>query len=166
MARPYKRSDYLDIVNRLRGDIPDIAISTDIMVGFPGERDVNFKNTIDFIKKVHPMRMHVFPFSKRKATKAYNYKDDVPSTVKKERELELLSLAGRFSMEFVKRFTEKEVKVLVEDKRSREGYLQGYTDTYIKVYIDGPDSFKEKTLSFRLTLTKSKAYGILLAHIK
>jgi len=165
MNRPYKGIDYLNIVDTLRRAIPDIAISTDIMVGFPGERDGNFKNTVDFVKKVRPMRMHVFPFSKRKGTKAYNYKDDVTSAVKKEREVQLLSLAGRFSREFTKRFVNKEVKVLVEDRSSIEGYLQGYTGTYIKVYIDGPDSFKGKTLSFRLTLTKTKAYGILLLHV-
>jgi len=152
MDRPYKRKDYLNIVNKLRCEIPDVAISTDIMVGFPGEKNENFKNTLDFIKKVHPMRMHVFGFSKRKGTKAYNYKDDVAVCIKKEREHKLLSLADRFSKEFIERFIDKEVKVLVEDKRSKEGYLQGYTGTYIKVSIDGPDSFKGKTLSFRLTL--------------
>ena len=150
MDRPYKRKDYLNIVNKLRCEIPDVAISTDIMVGFPGEKDKNFKNTLDFIKKVHPMRMHVFGFSKRKGTKAYNYKDDVASCIKKEREHKLLSLADRFSREFIEKFIDKEVKVLVEDKRSNEGCLQGYTDTYIKVHIDGPDSFKGKTLSFRI----------------
>ncbi len=165
MYRPYKRTDYLDIVRRLKRSIPDSAISTDIMVGFPGETEKRFRNTIDFIKKVCPMRMHVFPFSKRKGTKAYNYNDDVTSIVKKEREDELLSLTGGFTREFIERFVNKEVKVLVEDKRSSDGYLQGYTDTYIQVYIDGPSSLKGKPLSFRLTLTNSKVYGILLSHV-
>ena len=165
MNRPYRRADYLKIVNKLRRAVPGIAISTDIMVGFPGETEKRIKNTVSFLQKVRPMRMHVFPFSKRKITKAYNYKDDITDLVKNERQDKILSLAGEFSREYIKRFVNKKVKVLVEDKISSEGYLQGYTDTYIKVYIDGPSSFKGKTLSFCLTLTNAKAYGILLLHV-
>ncbi len=164
MHRPYTRDGYLDIVKRIKGAVPDIAISTDMMVGFPGETEKRFQDTVDFIKDVRPMRMHVFPFSKRKGTKAYNYKDNITGTVKKQREDRLLRLAKELSMEFVCRFVDREVKVLVEHKRSSQGLLQGYTDTYIKVYIDGPDALKGRFANPCLTLTNRKVYGILFLH--
>jgi threonylcarbamoyladenosine tRNA methylthiotransferase MtaB len=144
MDRPYKRRDYLKIVNRLKDIIPDIAISTDIMVGFPGETEERFKNTLKFLKEVRPMRMHIFPFSKRKGTAAYNYKDHIRDYLKKERENILLRLGKEFAEEYMNKFLGKDVEVLVESKRSEQGYLQGYTDRYIRVYIDGPDSLKNQ----------------------
>jgi len=178
MNRPYTREDYLNIVYRLRDVIPDVAISTDIMVGFPGERDKEFRNTLDFISEVKPMRMHIFPYSKRKGTKAYSYKDSISDLVKKKRKDDLLPLARKFYLEFVDKFIGKEVRLLVEDKESKEGYLQrctdrynlqgytdrynlqgytdrynlqGYTDRYIKVYIAGSRSLKGEFLNIRLT---------------
>jgi threonylcarbamoyladenosine tRNA methylthiotransferase MtaB len=150
MKRPYTSRAYLDIVKRLKETIADIAISTDIMVGFPGETEKRFRNTLDFVKTINPMRVHVFPFSKRKGTEAYIYGDGISSIVKKERRDRLLYLARGLSREFVERFADKKVRVLVEDKRSREGYLQGYTDRYIKVFLDGPDHLKGELLNFRI----------------
>ncbi|MBU4312965.1 MAG: tRNA (N(6)-L-threonylcarbamoyladenosine(37)-C(2))-methylthiotransferase MtaB [Candidatus Omnitrophica bacterium] len=152
MARPYSRSDYLDIVKRVRKAIPDIAISTDIMVGFPGETEERFQNTVDFIELVRPMRMHVFPFSRRKGTRACDYKDGVSSLAKKEKEDRLLNIAKKYSAEFIERSAAGgEVRVLVEDKKTSHGYLQGYTSHYIKVYIDGPDSLKGRFVNCQPT---------------
>ena len=142
MSRPYKRSDYLDIVQRIKDAVPGIAISTDIMVGFPGETEKRFENTVDFLNIVRPMRMHIFPFSKRSGTKAYDFKDTVNSATKRKREEKLLQLAQAFTSEFTNNLRDKDVEVLVEDKRSRDGHLQGYTGTYIKVYLPGPDILK------------------------
>lgn len=165
MARPYQRSDYLDIVRRLKDMVSDIAISTDVMVGFPGETEKRFQNTVDFIEAVRPMRIHVFPFSRRKGTRAYDYKDNVSSRVKKQRENRLMSLGERFSREYIEKSIDKKVHVLVEDKKTIDGYLQGYTGRYIKVHIDGPDSLKGQFVNCRLTLTNSKACGILPLHL-
>lgn len=146
MARPYTASGYTDIVTKLRKAIPDIAISTDIMAGFPGEEEVNFQDTLSFINSIKPMRLHAFGFSKRSGTLAYNYKDTVNSAVKKERVLMLLNIAKTFSIDFRKMFVDKEVKVLVEDKRDRRGFLQGYTDRYIKVCMEGEDNLKGRLI--------------------
>jgi len=161
MNRPYTRMGYLKIIDRIKGVIPDIAISTDIIVGFPGESEERFQNTINFIKAVSPMRIHIFPFSKRKGTKAYDYRDDIFCLTKKERGDRLLSIVKASALRFSKRFVGREVRVLVEEKGTAEGYLQGYTDTYIKVYIEGPDSFKGQLMNMRLSLTNSKVCGIL-----
>jgi len=164
MNRPYAASDYIGIVNKLRIAVPDVAISTDIMAGFPGEKEVNFQNTLDFIKKIKPMRLHVFGFSKRTGTPAYNYKDDVGSALKKKRERTLMDAADGFSREFERMFVGKTVRVLVEDKRDKQGFLQGYTDRYIKVLINAQDGVKSRLLTCQLALTNQKAYGILLPY--
>jgi threonylcarbamoyladenosine tRNA methylthiotransferase MtaB len=165
MNRPYTVDSYVRIAVMLRKAIPDIALSTDIMVGFPGEKEANFKNTLNFIREIKPMRLHAFGFSKRTGTPAYSYRDNVNNIIKKQRERVLLDTVKGFSSEFESMFTDKTVKVLVEDKRDRNGFLQGYTDRYIKVLMDGPDSAKSKLLTCRLTLTKQKAYGILLSYL-
>ena len=153
MKRPYKRSDYIAVVDTLRRAIPDIAISTDIMVGFPGETEERFKETVNFIETVQPMRAHIFPFSRREGTEAYASKDNVPPDVKKKREKKLSSIVARLSWEFVDKFVDREVEVLVEEKRTVDGMLQGYTDRYIKVYIDGPDSLKGRLVSCRFVIS-------------
>ncbi|MFC1667262.1 tRNA (N(6)-L-threonylcarbamoyladenosine(37)-C(2))-methylthiotransferase MtaB [Candidatus Omnitrophota bacterium] len=161
MHRPYTKAGYLNIVDRIKDAVPDIAIGTDIMVGFPGETEKRYQNTLDFIKEVRPMRIHVFPFSKRQGTKAYGYADNIASAVKEKREDNLLRLATRLSREFVDKFIDKKVRVLVEDKKTKDGYLQGYTDAYIKVYINGPASLRGRFVNCLLTLTKDKPCGIL-----
>ena len=177
MNRPYKVNDYIGVVNRARKAMPDMAITTDIMVGFPGENQANFQNTVDFIREIRPMRMHVFGFSRRKGTPAYTYKDNISANVKKQRENLLLGLGKELAMEFVDRFIGREVRVLVESKRDRGGFLNGYTDTYIKVSIDGQDSLKSSLITCQLAqaphqnlcykdfggagLTNQKVYGIL-----
>jgi len=164
MTRPYTADDYRGIVNKLREAIPDIAISTDIMVGFPGEKEANFQNTMGFIKEIRPMRLHTFGFSKRPGTPAYNYKDNVSAAIKKKREHTLMDIVKVFTGEFEAMFIGKNATVLIEDKRDKYGFLQGYTDRYIKVSIDGPSSAKSRLLTCQLTLTNQKVYGILLSY--
>ena len=154
MRRPYKRKDYLDIVNRLRAIDPDIAISTDMMVGFSGETEQMFQNTVDFINVVMPMRVHIFPFSRRKGTPAYDLKDNIDILVKRDRESRLAGITRKLSHEFANKFIGKDVEVLVESKKTKDGLLQGYTDRYIKVYIEGQDRLKGKLITHRLALPR------------
>jgi len=161
MHRPYTKAEYVNIVNKLRSKVPDIGITTDIMVGFPGEAEERFYNTVDFIREVRPMRIHIFPYSRRDRTEAYKYDDGISYSVKRERKDILSRLAKDLAIEFVKGFLKKETRILVEDKRSSEGLLQGYTDRYIKAYIDGPDTLKGRFVTSCLALTNDKPYGIL-----
>lgn len=161
MRRPYTKREYVAIVDRLRAGVPDIAISTDIMVGFPGETEERFYNTLEFVKEVQPMRIHIFPYSKRQMTEAYRYENEISDSVKIAREDILSHLAKDLAIEFVKGCLKRGTRILVEDKRSSEGLLQGYTDKYIKAYIDGPDILKGIFVTCQLTLTNDKVYGIL-----
>ncbi|MFA4991528.1 MAG: MiaB/RimO family radical SAM methylthiotransferase, partial [Candidatus Omnitrophota bacterium] len=163
MRRPYKAGDYLSIISDVRKEIPDVAISTDMMVGFPGETEKAFRNTVDFLKEARPMRAHVFPFSSRKGTAAHGYEDDVPLAVKKKREEALSALTKKLALEFARGFIGREAEVLIEGVRGGDGLLSGYTDRYIKVRVDAPDAFKSRIVNCRLTLTNREVCGILLS---
>ena len=151
MNRHYSSKDYLALVQKIRAEIPDIAITTDIMVGFPGEKDENFQNTFSFLKEVSPSRMHIFPFSPREGTLAYNFADRVSHREVKLRMAKLQILAKQKSLEYRQKFLKKEVDVLVETARSKiNGYLKGYTDTYIHVLVDGNDSLINKIIKVKI----------------
>ena len=107
------------------------------------------------------MRLHIFPFSERSGTKAYNYKDRVSNAIKKQRENKLFYLAGDLSREFAEGFVNSIERVLVEDKRTSEGHLQGYTEHYVKVLIDGDDNLKGQLINCCFILTNGKPYGII-----
>ncbi len=165
MKRPYTRGDYLKTVRDIKNTVPGASITTDIMVGFPGETEAMFKNTVDFLKKVKPLRIHVFPYSKRIGTAAYRLKDEVNPEIKEKREKDVIKLGEARYDDFVMSCVGTEVNVLIEHKKTPDGLLQGYTDTYIKVLLNGSDSFMGNLIKCRLTLTNNEAYGILLSYL-
>jgi threonylcarbamoyladenosine tRNA methylthiotransferase MtaB len=123
---------YEDIVNKIRKINPLFAISCDIIVGFPHEDEESFNNTIEFLKKVKPMRMHLFSFSPREKTPFFGIKKGNTSVTQRRYAL-LKKLAFDFSLEYRERFLGKILNMIVEEKK--EGHLCGYTENYIKVYI-------------------------------
>jgi threonylcarbamoyladenosine tRNA methylthiotransferase MtaB len=140
MNRKHTVSDFISRVEYNRSIIPDMGITTDIIVGFPGETESNFKNTVKAIEKTTPSRTHIFTYSPRPGTKAAILKDDVPSKVKKQRAARLKTITDKFSNDFQKRQIQSEQRILIEHNRDRRtGKLCGYTDNYVKVLIDGPD---------------------------
>ena len=133
MRRKTMTEGYRRLIRSLRRESPDIGITTDIMIGFPGEKEDNFRNTIDFLKEAKPSRMHIFPFSGRKDTPAYDFKDTVKKPDnKKERAGIMKSLAKELAQDFYRQNLDKELEVLVEANA-------GYSSNYIKVYIAGVD---------------------------
>jgi len=134
MNRNYSREDYLELVNYIKRQIPDCAITTDIIVGFPGEGEKEFQNTVDLIHKVKFARLHVFPFSKRKGTAAYNFPAQVDQNTKKKR-IEILSqLRAKYLKEFASQYLNQEVEILVEKKG------EGLTSNYLRVVYSGSKS--------------------------
>lgn len=161
MNRPYTREDYLNIVSMLKKAVPEIAVSTDIMVGFPGETERNFLNTLDFIKAVEPMRIHIFPFSRRKGTMAFTYSGIISKKEQKRRADIVNKLKGQFYQKYINKFLGKQLRVLIEDKRDISGALTGYTDNYIKVLIEGPDALKSQLTLCLFTLDESEGSLII-----
>ncbi|UCD15183.1 MAG: tRNA (N(6)-L-threonylcarbamoyladenosine(37)-C(2))-methylthiotransferase MtaB [Candidatus Omnitrophota bacterium] len=134
MNKPETVSLYEDIVRKARSNQAHLALSCDIMVGFPRETQESFRKTVDFLKRVKPMRMHIFTFSARQETKFANIKSR-NSKVVHERFNLLRDLAVRLSFQYHKKFLGKTLYMVAEEKKS--GYVSGYTQNYIKVYVKG-----------------------------
>ena len=143
MNRPYTVDTYIDIVEETRRDLPEVSITTDIMVGFPQETEANFHNTCRFLERIGPSRVHIFTYSRREGTAAASLSGEVPKHIAKKRFNRLKDLALRVSYDYRKNFLQKETEVLIEGKRDKEtGCLKGYDDKYIKILLMGEDSYK------------------------
>ncbi len=136
MNRPYTTRDYALLIDKIRKKVPDIAISTDIIVGFPGETKDMFKDTCNFVQKMNFSKVHIFPFSARRGTPASNMQDKVPSSEKKMRSLLLDEIAKQKSNDYLKTQVGKEKEILFEQFDKTGKYIIGMTDNYIKAYVE------------------------------
>jgi threonylcarbamoyladenosine tRNA methylthiotransferase MtaB len=162
MRRPYSTKKYLGLVTRLRKRIPDIALTTDVLVGFPGEGKAHFKNTLRFINEIRPSRMHVFCYSKREGTPAAKLAADPDKKTAKERARILTELGKGLSMDFAGSFIGKIQNVVIENHRDgKSGFLTGYTGRYVRVLVDGPDSLKNKLAAVRITAVGREKNAVL-----
>ncbi|SPF32627.1 Threonylcarbamoyladenosine tRNA methylthiotransferase MtaB [Candidatus Desulfosporosinus infrequens] len=134
MNRPYTLNEYRDLLARLRQRIPNLAITTDIIVGFPGESEDDHASTVDFVRSCNFSGINIFPFSKRKGTPAASYPDQVLKILKEHRVKELLAVARNSQEAFVRRFIGKPVEVLIE-WIDPKGYALGHTPHYIQVQM-------------------------------
>lgn len=133
MNRHYTRTEYLNIVKALRDYDPDFGITTDIIVGFPGETGDDFKDTLDIVKEAFFGKTHVFRYSPRRGTAGARLRGAVPEAVKKERAGILEETAEEVARCFRNSIIGKEQTVLIEEEE--DGYMTGYTGNYIKVYV-------------------------------
>ena len=141
MCRKYNVDDFINKVNRIREVRPNIAITTDVIVGFPGETEEEFEETFNFIKKVNFAELHVFPFSAREGTKAYSMPDQVDAKIKAERVDKLIKLSNELQSNFIKKFKGQELEVILEERNKTTGLLSGFTSNYIKLEEDLPDEY-------------------------
>lgn len=135
MNRRYDRQEYLDIVKTLKDYDKGYGITTDIIVGFPGETEEDFADTLDIVKKVGFCRIHVFKYSKRSGTAAYNMKNQISPVIKKERSKKLITLGEDMSRKFIAESRGDIRRVLFEEYDEKTDCLVGYTDNYIKAYL-------------------------------
>ena len=135
MNRRYDKKYFLNKVNEIRSINPNISLSTDVIVGFPGETEEDFKETLDFCKKIRFSKIHVFPYSDRTGTVASTMKDKVPGNIKKDRVHKLIELSNELEKEYFNSFINKEVEVLIEEEK--DGYYYGFTDNYIPLKLKG-----------------------------
>lgn len=153
MNRRYTTKEYAECCEILRRYFDSPAITTDVIVGFPGETEEEFNDTKEFIKKVHFYEMHVFKYSKREGTKASAMENQVPEPVKSERSEELLSLETELSVAYRQSFLGKETEVLLEECVEIEGtpYMLGHTREYVKAAVLFREGLKNVTLTGRLS---------------
>jgi len=137
MNRPYRQKDFRNRIQAIHRALPDAAIGADIMIGFPGETDQAYQNTLSFIKSLPLSYLHVFPFSPRKGTPAYTFPGRVQPEIVKSRCREVRELGHRKKLAFLEKHMHSEVEVLVETTPDvKTGRLTGVTSNYIKVLLD------------------------------
>ena len=143
MNRRYTAEEYEHIVNVLRDNIKDVSISTDVIVGFPGETEEEFNETYEFLKRIKLTKTHIFKYSPRKGTRAAEMKGQIDGKVKEERSKALIALNDINEENFIKKYINKNVKVLLEQEvKGKENIFEGYTENYIKVEVEKPENIK------------------------
>ena len=157
MNRPYKIFDYESAVKRIRKSIPQVAITTDIIVGFPGETDDEFEESYRFCQHMSFVNLHVFSYSERPGTAAAAMPHQISETIKKERSKKMLKLARDSAACFSEQFCGATMPVLWESEIS-PGVWDGLTDNYIRVMTHSSRSLKNEIINARLSDTYNKSF--------
>ncbi|MBW1864869.1 MAG: tRNA (N(6)-L-threonylcarbamoyladenosine(37)-C(2))-methylthiotransferase MtaB [Deltaproteobacteria bacterium] len=151
MHRPYGQIDFRKRIETIHRTLPEAAIGADVMIGFPGETDKAYQNTLSFIKSLPLSYLHVFPFSPRKGTPAYEFPDRVPLDIVKDRCREIRELGNRKRLDFLEKHIHTKVEVLVETTPDiKTGRLKGVTSNYIKVLLDKHEGIKNTFQNVRI----------------
>ena len=148
MKRHYTTSDYQRSVSLIRDLVPEAAITTDVIVGFPGETEAEFEESYHFCRQMEFTRIHVFPYSPRRGTQAARMPQRVEDKIKKQRSQRMLALAKESAQSFSRQFLGKVMPVLWE--KQSDGIWSGLTDNYIKVYIKSSEDLTNKLLPVKL----------------
>jgi len=136
MRRGYSAIEFEEIIDKIRTTMPDVGISTDIMVGFPGESELDFMETYKLIEKVKFCRLHVFRYSPREGTPAEKFPNRIPDRVSDRRSHEIIALGNRITKDFLSRMINQDADVLIEDiKEGKDNLLAGFTSNYSRVLV-------------------------------
>ena len=144
MRRNYGTAFYRELLERVRARLPEAALGSDMIVGFPGETDAQFESSLEYFASLPLTYFHVFPYSSRRGTVAAALADAVPPRVKKERARRMRELGARKKDEFCESFIGRRVAVLVEEKvEKRSGLRRGFTQNYLPVAVEAADVNRE-----------------------
>ena len=155
MNRKYTTAQYADIVNGLRSVFDNVAITTDMMVGFPGETEEEFEESYHFAEKMGFSHIHVFQYSRRKQTKAYSMENQVEKSIKEQRSHKLLSLSQKSCQPFLKQQIGSTAKVLFEQKTD-DGFWEGKTPNYLSVRVMSDTPLVGKIIPVTITHFKNE----------
>lgn len=148
MNRRYTAEEFEEVTKRLRKVYDDVILTTDIIVGFPGETDEEFEETFKFLEKIKFFKMHVFKYSIRSGTKAAIMPNQVSGEIKEIRSKRLLALSDENELEYIKAYFGKEVEVLFEEKDKE--YYKGHTANYIMVKVKATSDITEQLLKVQV----------------
>ena len=149
MNRKYTTQEFREIVQRLRKYYDDVILTTDVIVGFPGETEEEFNKTFEFLKEIKFYKMHVFPYSKRKGTRAAEMKEQVDGNIKEQRSKILITLSNENQKKYNVSLIGKKVEVLFEDKDGE--YYKGHTQNYILVKYKTDESLDNTLRDVEIT---------------
>ncbi len=155
MGRKYTIKEYTTLFNKLKSKIPNVSISTDIIVGFPNETEEDFNATLDIVRKLRYDLAYTFIYSKREGTPASKMEDAITLETKKERLAKLNELVNECAKENNMKYLNKEVKVLLTDHSDKLGNLSGYTDTMKLVNVKADDKYLGKIVNVKITDAKT-----------
>lgn len=161
MNRKYTKEDLFHIVDTIRKYFDDVAFTCDIIVGFPGETDEEFEETLSGVKKIGFYEVHSFKYSKRKWTRAANMENQVDGNIAQKRSEKLIALANRKKEEYMNSYIGKDLEVLFES--FSDGYLYGYTKNYIRVKVKDDEKYLGKSLMVNM---KSIENELIIGEIK
>ncbi|TVP85024.1 MAG: tRNA (N(6)-L-threonylcarbamoyladenosine(37)-C(2))-methylthiotransferase MtaB [Alkalicoccus sp.] len=152
MRRKYTMEFYKERVDRLKDALPGLAVTSDVIVGFPGETDEEFQETYDAVRDIGFSELHVFPYSKRTGTPAARMKDQVNDDIKHGRVRSLIELSNQQAKEYASLF-EGEVLEMIPEEADKENssLLTGYTDNYMKVKVELPEKFIGEIVKVKIT---------------
>jgi threonylcarbamoyladenosine tRNA methylthiotransferase MtaB len=156
MRRKYSSEFFAEKLEHLRKALPDFALTSDVIVGFPGETEEEFQETYEFISENKFAELHVFPYSKRTGTPAARMKEQVPNDIKNERVRSLISLSNQLAKEYASKYEGEVLEVIPEEsfkKDASDGLYVGYTDNYLKVRF--PASAEMVGSIVKVKITKS-----------
>jgi threonylcarbamoyladenosine tRNA methylthiotransferase MtaB len=163
MNRHYSSKEFLEIVEVLRKEDKDYGLTTDVIVGFPGEDECDFNQSKDVVYKSSFLKTHVFPYSERKGTKAIEMKDKISPGVKKARSKELVEYSAKISHDFLSKTIGSERVVLFEEFNSKDKEVEGHADNYVKVYCRVKDQDQQGMINnfFKVEFLQVYKDGIL-----
>jgi len=151
MHRRYSRLDYINLIAKIKKQIPQIAITTDVLVGFPGENEENFQNTINLVQEIVPLRVHTFSYSSRNGAPASYFEDKIEPKVIKQRISLLKNIAQDCSLVYKKQFLNQDIQVLIETRaKEKPEFWEGYSDNYIKVGVASERNLKNQLIKVKL----------------
>ncbi|MBX3113422.1 MAG: tRNA (N(6)-L-threonylcarbamoyladenosine(37)-C(2))-methylthiotransferase MtaB [Fimbriimonadaceae bacterium] len=166
MNRRYDQQMYLDLCAKLYAELPDVTITTDIMVGFPTESEERFESSLEVCRQVNYLKAHVFRFSPRFGTPADQWGDPVTPQEKQDRAKRLAEFTAETGRQQVRRFVGRTMRVLVE-RKDKNGLLEGTTDNWLTVKFAGPESIQKSLQWVRLDEERDGiAYGELSSPVR
>jgi len=159
MNRKYNLEYFIEKVELIRKEIPNISITTDLIVGFPNETEEDFKDTLDTLEKIKFTKIHTFPYSKRKGTPAASMSNQIPGDIKKERVHKVLKISDKYELEFYKNNLNNSYEVITELRKN--DVCIGHTSNYIPVIIN--EKLDNEIVNIKINDVKSieKVYGII-----
>lgn len=149
MNRKYNKEYFINKINEIRTIRPNISITTDVIVGFPGETDAEFRETVDTIKEINFAKLHVFPYSRRNGTVAANMNNQIGEGTKKDRTKQLIDLSRKLENDYMNKFVGKKVVFIPEVEK--DGFIIGHTGNYLQIKTKGCKNDIGKDISVIIT---------------
>ena len=159
MNRKYSCDEFFRVTEILREYFKDVNLTTDIIVGFPGETNEEFESTYEFLSKIKFYKMHIFKYSPREGTLAAKMTNQIDGNIKEERSQKLIELSNKNEREYNEKYIGKSVEVLFEEEK--DGLWSGYTKNYVRVFVESDESLENKILKVEIKdVYELRAYGV------